>query len=68
MIKCRYCSDTGKYKQPNDQEKFEDYIEREMDKAYHVNRFMAEEKAYKKFGYTLIDCPYCKNTHPKESI
>ena len=58
-MKCRYCKDTGKYKQPEDVERFERLIDIEMEKAYHVNYDMAEEKAYKAVGYTVIDCPYC---------
>ena len=60
-MNCRYCKDTGKYKLPNDKEKFEDLVECEMQKAYFVNYDIAEEKAYKKVGFTLVDCPYCKD-------
>lgn len=56
---CRFCNGTGIYKKPNDQVKFDELVEREMDKAYHVNYMMAEEKAYKQVGYTEIACPYC---------
>ena len=59
-MKCPYCKGTGKYKKPNDQKKFDNLIDIEMEKAYFVNYDMAEEKAYKEVGYTLIDCPYCK--------
>ena len=58
-MKCRYCKDTGKYRQPKDVERFERLIDVEMEKAYHVNYEIAEEKAYKTVGYTDIDCPYC---------
>ena len=56
---CSHCKDTGKYRQPKDDEKFNSLVEWEMDKAYMVNYDMATEKAYKKVGYTIIDCPYC---------
>ena len=59
-MKCNYCKDTGKYKEPKNKELFDRLVEQEMDKAYFVNYAMAEEKAYKEVGYTLIDCPYCK--------
>ena len=59
-MNCIYCNGTGKYKKPNNIEAFEDFVDREMDKAYHVNRMMAEKQAYKKFGYTIVDCPYCQ--------
>ena len=59
-MKCSYCKDTGKYKKPNNKELFDRLIDTEMEKAYFVNYDMAEEMAYKKVGYTLIDCPYCK--------
>ena len=58
-MKCRYCKDTGKYKQPKDKERVERLIDIEMDKGYHVNYEMAEEKAYNAVGCTVIDCPYC---------
>lgn len=58
-MSCIYCDGTGKYKKPNDQERFERIIDTEMDKGYFVNAIMAQEKAYKEVGYTIIDCPYC---------
>ena len=62
-MSCRYCNGTGKYKQPNNQERFDCLVDVEMDKAYFVNYNMAEEKAYEEVGYTLIDCPYCQNNN-----
>ena len=35
-MKCRYCKDTGKYRQPKDVERFERLVDIEMEKAYHV--------------------------------
>lgn len=65
-MKCKYCNDTGKYKKPNDQAKF-DYL---CDHLTETNGFcsqsMAETEAYKKVGYTLIDCPYCNKIPVKE--
>lgn len=58
-MKCTYCNGTKKYKKPNDKERFEKIIDNEMDKGYFVNYLIAEEKAYKEVGFTLIDCPYC---------
>lgn len=60
-MNCRYCKDTGKYKQPNNVERFERLVDIEMEKAYFVNYEIAEEKAYNAVGYTVIDCPYCAN-------
>lgn len=57
--RCIYCKGTGKYKKPLNQEKFEMIIDQEMDKSYFVNYAMAEEKAYKIIGFTLIECPFC---------
>ncbi|MBQ4569384.1 MAG: hypothetical protein IJA62_04960 [Ruminococcus sp.] len=65
-MKCKHCNDTGKYKQPNNEEKFERLVDREMEKAYFVNYAMAEEKAYKEVGYTLIECPYCQQQSSEE--
>lgn len=64
--KCRHCNGTGKYKKPNDQEKFDRLVDIEMEKAYYVNYAMAEEKAYKDVGYTIIDCPYCNSAAATE--
>lgn len=58
-MKCHHCKDTQKYKKPNDQERFDRIVDTEMEKSYFVNYEMAEEKAYKEVGFTIIDCPYC---------
>ena len=60
-MKCTHCKDTRKYKQPNNKERFEKLIDIEMEKSYFVNYDMAEEKAYKEVGFTIIDCPFCNN-------
>ena len=60
MIKCEYCNGTGIYRKPNDQEKFDEMVDIEMDKGYQVNYIMAAEKVYKMVGYTEVECPYCK--------
>ncbi len=60
MERCIFCKGTGKYKQPDDKERFDELIDREMDKGYQVNYAMAEKVAYDEVGYTIIDCPYCK--------
>ena len=65
-MNCRYCKDTGKHKQPNNAERFERLVDIEMDKAYPVNYEIAEEKAYKVVGYTVIDCPYCSKREEKQ--
>lgn len=59
-MECIYCKDTGKYKMPKNKEKFDELIDIEMEKGYMVNYAMAEKIAYKKVGYDIIDCPYCK--------
>ena len=58
-MKCTYCNDTGKYKMQKDKEKFEKMVDTEMEKGNFINYDMAKEKAYKKVGYDLIDCPFC---------
>lgn len=60
--KCRYCNGTGKYKKPNNMERFDRLVDIEMEKGYQVNYAMAEEKAYKNVGYMIIDCPFCNST------
>lgn len=62
-MKCMYCNGTGKYKMPNDQAMFDKIVDSEMEKGDFVSYSMAEEKAYKKVGYTLIDCPYCHKSN-----
>lgn len=59
-MNCDYCNGTGKYKKPNDQERFDELVDVEMEKGYHVNYVIAMEQAYKKVGYTIVDCPFCK--------
>lgn len=59
-MKCEYCNGTGIYKQPDNKEKFDELVDIEMDKGYHVNYIMAMEKAYKRVGYTEVACPFCK--------
>ena len=58
-MKCPHCKDTKKYKKPNNQERFDRIVDTEMEKGYFVNYEMAEEKAYKEVGFTIVDCPYC---------
>lgn len=58
-MSCNYCKDTKKYKKPNDQKKFDELVDIEMEKGYFVNLAMAEEKAYKAVGFTIVDCPIC---------
>ena len=40
---CRHCKGTGKYKQPNNQQLFDELVDMEMDKGYAVNCAMAED-------------------------
>ena len=58
-MKCPHCKDTKKYKKPTNQERFDRIVDTEMEKGYFVNYEMAEEKAYKEVGFTIVDCPYC---------
>lgn len=60
-MNCKYCNGTGKYKKPNDEKKFDEIIDREIDKGYFVNIEDAKEIAYKQVGYTVVDCPFCKS-------
>ncbi|MCQ2424676.1 MAG: hypothetical protein MJ070_00885 [Lachnospiraceae bacterium] len=58
---CSYCQDTKQIKVPNDQEKFDSIIDREMDGGHPLPAAEAQEKAYRICGYHMIECPYCKN-------
>ena len=60
-MQCHHCHDTGKYKQPNNQQLFDELVDMEMDKGYAVNCAMAEERAYYRVGYKYVPCPRCKN-------
>lgn len=64
-MKCKYCNDTGKYKKPKNQEKFDYLCDHLTETDGFCSPSMAEEKAYKKVGYTLIDCPHC--CEPKDN-
>ena len=66
-MKCQYCKDTKKIKKPLDQEKFDEYIDREMNKGYFVNAIIAEERAFKALGFQLVDCPYCTEKKDAQS-
>lgn len=66
-MKCNLCNGTGKYKKPNDEKEFERLVDIEMDKGYFVNLEMAQEKAYQRIGYTIVDCPNCRSKEKKEN-
>lgn len=66
-MKCVHCNGTGKFKKPNDEQKFNDLVECEVDKAYYVNYAMAEERAYQKVGFTWERCPHCNGTGIQQS-
>ncbi len=57
--KCFYCEGTGKYKKPNDEEKFDKLFDLYADKAYFISMGEAREKALAEVGYTEIVCPNC---------
>ena len=59
-MSCIYCNGTGKYKKPNDERAFERLVDIEMEKADFRSGEDAVMRAYKRVGYTEIDCPYCK--------
>lgn len=63
-MKCEYCKDKRKLKKPNNQKDFEYWYDHFLEGDF-CSPSMAEEKAYKKVGYTWIDCPHCK-THIAE--
>ncbi len=54
--KCFLCDGTGKYKKPNDEEKynwrFDVYAE-------FLSNGEARERALQEAGYTVIECPNC---------
>lgn len=57
---CKCCGGSGKYRQPNNPDKFDELVDVELEKGYFVNEVMAREKAYKRVGFTVVDCPFCK--------
>ena len=60
-MRCFYCDGTGKYKEPKNEDVFDDFYE----KYDNMGSFSAEEcreKALDKSGYTLITCPKCHGT------
>lgn len=56
---CDYCGGTGKCINPADKEKFDNLVDREIDKGDFVSIEMAEKRVINKHRYFLIDCPYC---------
>lgn len=60
--KCWYCEGTGKFKQPNDEERYSKRFDFHADKAYFISPGEAREKALQEVGYTEIICPYCGGT------
>ena len=66
--KCSYCDEPGKFKKPNDEERYSKKFDYYADKAYFISMGEARQKALADVGYTLIDCPYCpKKLVPDES-
>lgn len=60
-MNCEFCNDTGKYKKPKNQERFDSLVDAELQKGYFVSPDMAMKKAYDKVGFTWEQCPYCSN-------
>lgn len=65
---CSYCGGTGKFKKPNDEEKYNRRFDHYADKAYFISLGEAREKALADVGYTLVDCPMCGAISEKETI
>lgn len=61
--KCYWCNGTGKKKVPHtDEDTFDNFVDREMDKGYFVNADIAMNKAYEYFGYHTEKCEHCNGT------
>lgn len=63
---CSYCEGTGKFKKPNDEEKYNARFDYHADKAYFISMGEAREKALADVGYTVIECPMCKGSGVRE--
>lgn len=59
-MKCKYCNDTGRIRKANDEAKFDYWYDHFIDTGDFNSPSMAEDKAYKKVGFTWMDCPHCK--------
>lgn len=59
-MKCQQCKGTGKWRQPKNQREFDFWCDHLLEGDF-CSPSMAEEKAYKKVGYTLLNCPFCKS-------
>ncbi|MBO5484328.1 MAG: hypothetical protein J5979_03845 [Lachnospiraceae bacterium] len=58
MEKCSWCDGIGKFKQPNDEEKYSDAFDK-YDAQGIFNMEECRAKALKEVGYTLVKCSHC---------
>lgn len=59
MDYCVACSNTGRYKQPNDKEEFDRLFEK-YDRPGTMNMHECYNKAINEVGYTAVSpCPFC---------
>ena len=61
MEKCSWCEGTGKFKESNNQEKYNDEFDK-YDAQGVFNMGECREKALKEVGYTLIKCSHCNGS------
>lgn len=61
MARCFWCEGTGKFKQPRDEEKYSELFDM-YDAPGTLTHGQCRERALKKIGYYLIECPHCHGT------
>ena len=59
MTKCYKCDGTGRYKQPNDEELFNELVDKYDNEGSH-STYECIKMALNYTGYTIIPCPVCK--------
>lgn len=66
MVNCILCDDTGKYKEPNDNEKFDRYFDLYDDHGFGSDE--AYTKAINEVGYTIVPCSCQKGKEYSEKL
>lgn len=66
MVKCTLCDDTGKYKQPNDEKKFDRLFDLYEDHGF--GSYQAYTKAINKVGCIIVPCSCQKGKEYAEKL
>lgn len=67
MSECIRCNDTGIYKKPKDEEKFDRVFDRYFDQGY-LSGGECYDKAINEVGYTIVPCTCEKGKEYAEKL